>query len=113
MTAEQKWFSLSPPGGHALECAICARTIELEGPVLDHHPGACPHCAAEAAFLRWKDRTLQVVPARAPAAFAAFLRWAQQQLDELEYVELLCAFETIADAMSAAPCTVARGGQAR
>jgi hypothetical protein len=55
----------------------------------------------ESAFLNWKDRTVQVVPNNAPPAFAAVLRLGQQHLDELEYVEFICALEEIADAMSA------------
>jgi hypothetical protein len=55
----------------------------------------------ESAFLNWIGRTVQIVPNNAPPAFAAVLRWGQQHLDELEYVELICALEEIADAMNA------------
>jgi hypothetical protein len=55
----------------------------------------------EAAFLNWKGRTLQIVSKNAPPALAAVLRWGQQHLDELEYVEFLCALEEIADSLNA------------
>jgi hypothetical protein len=41
------------------------------------------------------------MPKNAPAVFAAFIRWGQQHLDELEYVEFVCALEEIADATNA------------
>jgi hypothetical protein len=53
-------------------------------------------------FLAWKNRTLQIVPKNAPASFAAVIRWGQQQLDELEFDELFCALEEMADAITAA-----------
>jgi hypothetical protein len=57
----------------------------------------------ESAFLNWKGRTVQVVPGSGPPAFVAVLRWCQQHLDELEYVEFVCALEEIADALTAVP----------
>jgi hypothetical protein len=94
------WFSFSSPGSTALHCAACGEEVEL-GPSLDHHPGCCPSCGVESAFLNWKRRLVQIVPQSAPPAFAAVLRWGQQHLDELEYVEFVCALEEIADSISA------------
>jgi hypothetical protein len=54
----------------------------------------------ESAFLNWKARVVQIVPRDAPAALVAVLRWCQQHLDELEYVELVCALEELADAIN-------------
>ena len=57
----------------------------------------------ECVFLNWKGRLVQIVPSRAPDVFVAVLRFLQQRLDELEYVELLCALEEIVDALNL-PC---------
>lgn len=104
MSADRSgWFSFSSPGSTALRCAACGRDIDA-GRGADHHPGCCPKCGVESAFLNWKDRTLQVVPNNAPPAFVLALRFAQDHLDELEYVELICALEEMADALK--PTTV-------
>ncbi len=94
------WFSFSLPARTALLCAACGQEID-PGRSADHHPRWCPKCGVESAYLNWKGRVVQVVPDRAPPALAAILRWAQQHLDELEYVELVCALEEIADSISA------------
>jgi hypothetical protein len=88
------------PGSTTLHCAVCEREIDLESPTADHHPRCCPNCGVESAYLNWKSRILQIVPKNAPPALAAVLRWGQQHLDELEYVEFICALEEIADALS-------------
>jgi hypothetical protein len=99
-TRQPTWFSFSPPASTALHCAACGQEIDL-GPAADHHPRWCPKCRVESAFLNWKDRLVQIVPGKAPPPFLAVLRWAQQHLDELEYVEFVCALEEIADSMNA------------
>lgn len=96
---KQTWFSFSVPASTSLHCAACGQEID-RGPGADHHASYCPKCRVESAFLNWKGRTVQVVPRNAPPAFAAFLRWGQEHLDELEYVEFVCALEEIADAIS-------------
>ena len=96
------WFSFSSPESTALHCAGCGQEIDL-GAVADHHPRYCPKCRVESVFLHWKGRALQIVPHNAPPAFVAVLRWGQQHLDELEYVEFVCALEEIADSINAAP----------
>jgi hypothetical protein len=100
-TPRPTWFSFSSPHGTSLLCAACGQEIDLGWPAADHHPRYCPKCGVESAFLNWKSRTLQIVPQNAPPAFAAVLRWGQQHLDELEYVEFVCALEEIADAINA------------
>jgi predicted RNA-binding Zn-ribbon protein involved in translation (DUF1610 family) len=94
------WFSFSSPESPSFPCAACGQQIDL-GRTADHHPGYCPHCGEESAFLNWKGRTVQIVPKKAPPPLAGLIRWAQQHLDELEYVELICALEEIADAINA------------
>lgn len=97
---KQSWFAVSFPNGTVLRCAACAQDIDLRFPTADHHPRVCPACGAESAFLNWKGRTLQVVMDHAPRPLVDAIRWAQQHLDELEYVELVCALEEIAGAMT-------------
>ena len=71
-----------------------------------------PKCGVESAYLTWKSRAIQVVPSKAPPVFATFLRWAQDNLDELDYVELMVAFAEIADALTANSASVAASAQA-
>src|SRR5690348_7629597 len=101
-TQRPTWFSFSSPGGRALRCAACGQEVDLGSPAADHHPGCCPKCGVESAFLNWKGRTVQIVPQNAPPAFAAVLRWGQEHLDELDYVEFISGLEEIADAINAA-----------
>jgi hypothetical protein len=96
---QQAWFALSPSDSTALRCAACANEVDL-GSTADHHPRVCPACGVESAFLNWKGRTVQIVMRSAPRTLAEAIRWSQQNLDELEYAELLCAFEEIADAVN-------------
>src|SRR3954452_2817064 len=94
------WFSFSAPGSTALHCAACGREVDLEIPAADHHPRSCPQCGVECAFLNWKRRIVQVVTKNAPPAFVAVLHWGQQHLDELDYVEFVCALEEMADVLA-------------
>src|SRR5262245_40416338 len=97
---QQAWYAVSAPNGTTLRCAECKNEFDLGFPGADHHPGVCPACGVESAFLMWKDRTVQIVMKNAPCALARAIRWSQQHLDELEYVELMCAVEEIADTLS-------------
>jgi hypothetical protein len=99
-TPRPTWFAFSSPESTTLRCAVCEQEVDLGFPTADHHPGYCPRCGVESAFLNWKGRTIQIVPKNAPPAFTAVLRWMQQHLDELEYVEFLCALEEIADSLN-------------
>jgi predicted RNA-binding Zn-ribbon protein involved in translation (DUF1610 family) len=101
ITRTRPWFSFSAPNSTVVRCSACGQSIDL-GPMADHHPARCPHCGVESAFLNWNARIVQVVPQHAPPAFIAALRWAQQNLDELEYVELICALEELAEGTSRA-----------
>jgi hypothetical protein len=48
---------------------------------------------------------LQVVPSHAPDVIRRALRFVQQDLDELEYAELLVALEEVMDALHAPSLT--------
>jgi hypothetical protein len=85
-----------------LRCAECRNEFDLGFPAADHHSRVCPVCGVESVFLAWKGRTLQIVMKNAPRALAETIRWSQQHLDELEYVEMLCALEELADTLNAA-----------
>jgi hypothetical protein len=99
-TQRPTWFSFSSPESTTMHCAVCGQGID-PGPAADHHPRYCPKCGVESAFLSWKGRTVQIVPKNAPPVLAAVIRWGQQHLDELEYVEFICALEEIADSINA------------
>jgi hypothetical protein len=101
-TVSQTWFACSLAGATTLRCAACKSDIDLQFPAADHHPRVCPACGVECAFLDWQGRIIQVVTDRAPPAFAEGVRWAQRQLDELEFVELLCALEEISAVLNGA-----------
>src|SRR5438128_1704384 len=97
MNASQaSWYAYSSSRGTDLRCAACQNDIELGFPTADHHPRVCPACGIECAFLNWRDRIIQILMDRAPRPLVEALRWSQKHLDELEYVELLCALEEIA-----------------
>ncbi|HEX8251235.1 MAG TPA: hypothetical protein VF599_23890 [Pyrinomonadaceae bacterium] len=66
---------------------------------LDHHPGVCPICDIECAFLDWKDRKIQIVPQNSPPVLANTIRYLQMNFGELEYVELLACLDEMADAI--------------
>jgi hypothetical protein len=104
--AQQLWYSFSSPDRTTLRCAECGNSFDLAFPATDHHPRICPVCGVECVFLSWKGRTLQIVLKNTPPALAEALRWGQQHLDELEFVELLCALEEMSDALN--PASLAR-----
>src|SRR5438132_5722237 len=94
-----RWFSLSAEGGTVLRCAECGNSFDLEAPSLDHHPRVCPVCGVECVYLDSKRRIIQIVLNNAPPVLAESIRIMQDRFDELEYVELLVAFEELADAL--------------
>jgi hypothetical protein len=106
-TPQTDWLACTGPDGTVIRCAVCHNEIDLQVAVADHHPRVCPACGVDCAFLPWKKQTIQVVMGRAPGPLAGVIRWAQKHLDELEFVELVCAIEeiaqTIARACGAAP----------
>jgi hypothetical protein len=103
------WYAFSDESKTALRCAACHSTIDLGFPQLDHHPSVCPRCGLECAFLNWKGRMVQLVPSKAPAVIQLALRFAQQQFDELEYVEFVIALQELMDELYTADIA-AQGG---
>lgn len=97
MSTAPSWYAFTDEHGTALRCAACGSGIDLEGPSADHHPGSCPRCRVECAFLNWKGRLVQLVPDNAPAVVRQALRFMQQQFDELEYVEFVVALQQLMD----------------
>jgi hypothetical protein len=96
-TTLTSWYSFSDEGTTALRCAACQRLVDLEMPRIDHHPRVCPWCKVGCAFLNWKGRVLQIVPARAPAVIQQLLGFAQRQFDEIEYAELVTSMQELMD----------------
>lgn len=96
-TTAASWYAFTGEQATMLRCAACHSHVELGGPRLDHHPGRCPRCGVECAFLNWKGRLLQLVPGNAPAVVRQTLRFVQQQFDELEYVEFIVALQELMD----------------
>ncbi len=105
--APQAWFAWGPEGTPGLRCAVCRTAIDLGSASADHHPRVCPACGVACVFVDWKGRLLQIVTDRAPRALAEGICWAQERLDELDYVELLCALEEIAGALTGQPANAA------
>jgi hypothetical protein len=91
------WYAIGEERSHALRCAACRNVVDLGNSSLDHHSRTCPQCGTACAFLNWKERLVQVVPGNAPAVIQRALRCAQQEFDELEYVEFLVALEELMD----------------
>jgi RNA polymerase subunit RPABC4/transcription elongation factor Spt4 len=93
------WLAVGSQGRHALACAKCGREIDLGLPSLDHHSAACPSCGVESVFFTWDDVLVQVVLETAPEELVRTLRWAQENLDEVEFLTLLCNLGTIQSAI--------------
>ncbi len=102
-TTRPAWHAYSLPNSTTLRCACCSNEIDLQFPTADHHPRVCPACGIACAFLNWESRIIQIVTSEAPRPLAEVIQWAQKHLDELEYVELLCALEEMADAIRGEP----------
>jgi hypothetical protein len=105
-TTRPAWYAYSLPNSTALRCACCSNEIDLHFPTADHHPRVCPACGIACAFLNWQSRIIQIVPSEAPRPLAEVIHWAQRHLDELEYVELLCALEEMTEAMIREPVAI-------
>lgn len=101
MLEESKdWYAISSDKSTVLRCAFCKNEFDLGFTPLDHHPGVCPVCGVECVYLNWKGRIVQIIIKNAPPVLVQAVRWAQAHLDELEYVELVCALEELSDAMT-------------
>jgi hypothetical protein len=101
-TKRSAWYAFSEEGATTLHCAACHSAIDLEAPMLDHHPRVCPRCGVDCAFLNWKGRVLQLVSSKAPSVIGRALGFAQQDFDELEYAEFVVALEELMDDLYAA-----------
>ena len=83
-----------------LVCANCGQEVDLLYPSVDHHPSVCPSCGIPCLFFSWKDQLVQIVPGDAPDALRWMIDWAQQELNELEFVDILVAFDQIGACLS-------------
>ena len=93
----KNWYSLG--NYERTECTNCSKE-QSNIASLDHHPMICPNCQIECI---WYDlgsgRTIQIVPSLAPIEFRLFIKWSQKELDELEFLELIMAFEELGQAI--------------
>ena len=87
------WFTLASRESEHGPCPRCGQPLSNEVPSLDHHLFECMHCSAR--IFRWSfDRQdLRISVDDAPTTVKQFLFWANEALDELEFVELVVAFE--------------------
>jgi phage FluMu protein Com len=99
------WYAFGEEGSTVLRCAACQNAVDLEVLGVDHHPRICPRCKVECAFLNWKGRVLQIVPANAPSVIQRALVFAQQEFDELEYAEFVSALQELMDDLYSAVLT--------
>lgn len=93
-----KWFSVGDSKSFC--CSSCNGRVEITEGGLDHHSTRCPICNIECVIIEW-NKWIQVVTKKAPPQFQSFILWAQNNLDELEFVELLCNLEEIGEELSA------------
>jgi hypothetical protein len=99
-TSGKPWLALGLPPKHWIHCASCGQEFDATGMTADHHPSVCPRGGVECLFLYWKGHAVQIVTESAPPTLLRLIRWAQQNLDELEFTELLCDLEGLADALA-------------
>jgi hypothetical protein len=89
----QKWFQYGD--WKSITCVNCTDIIE-DMTWSDHQPRICPSCNIECIYYDMGNRRMvQIVPEFAPETFQAFLNWTRKELDEIEVVELFCAFEAL------------------
>ncbi|WP_420571671.1 hypothetical protein [Kordia sp.] len=91
---ENKWYTIS--NRYKNLCGNCK--FESKGlQNLDHHNSICPNCNIECIWFSFeKDKTLQIIPKYAPEQFQKFISWSQNELDELEFLELIVNIEELA-----------------
>jgi hypothetical protein len=94
----KSWHAISAPNERALRCASCGGEFDAGALLGDHHPRVCPVCGVECLVLDWKRLCVQIVVNDAPPVLTRAIRWAQKELDELEFTELLCTLEDLAEA---------------
>ena len=90
---QKQWYSIG--NYNQIECGNCNK---IQGNVvsMDHHSGECPDCKIECI---WYDlgngKGIQIISSNAPIEIQSFIKWSQKELDELEFLNLIIAFETL------------------
>lgn len=94
---ETSWFSATSALGIDANflCASCQEHIDIGRPSCDHHPQICPACGIACLYISGTATNFQILPELAPAPLRAAIRWAQENLDEIEFVELMVALEEL------------------
>lgn len=85
---ETSWFSATSAFGIDANflCASCQEHIDIGRPSCDHHPQICPACGIACLYISGTATNFQILPELAPAP---------QNLDEIEFVELMVALEEL------------------
>lgn len=92
------WMSIGDYSG--VKCINCNVLIK-DAHAVDHHSGYCPNCQEESIFFDFgENRVLQIALEKSPSTFQKFIKWSQVELDELEIVELIVAFEEMSNKTS-------------
>jgi hypothetical protein len=88
---------LSKGTSESVTCMNCFQRVPNIG-YIDHHVGVCPHCNISCIFFSIVfdyNRLVQVIPEHCPPEFQRFIQWAHEELNELEFIMLLTAFDEI------------------
>lgn len=94
----KSWYSLG--NYEKIKCSNCG-TEQCNIQALDHHLMICPACQIQCIWYDLGNRkVLQVIPSFAPIEFRKFIQWSQQELDELEFTELIVSFEELGKAIN-------------
>lgn len=93
----KNWYKVSRKNKSI--CGNCEKSFD-KVVSLDHHSGYCPNCQIECIWFYFEEnKTLQIIPEYAPKEFVLFIKWAQNELDELEFLELIVSFEEISKSL--------------
>ena len=94
----KNWYNLGTY--EQIKCSNCNKK-QHDIQTMDYHPMICPECQIECIwFDLGNEKVLQIIPSFAPKEFRMFIQWSQKELDELEFIELIVAFEELGKAIN-------------
>jgi hypothetical protein len=88
------WIRKIPRSKREYSCPSCGYAVSASIPSLDHHLHPCRRCGQLSFFWTADRDNIQICVDLAPVEVGSFLKWSSASLDELQFVELLCAIET-------------------
>ena len=89
------WIELAPIGAEHILCPRCGQRTSTEVPFIDHHISECTSCSARTFWWSFGQHHVRVSVDDAHPSFKHFLLWANEELDEVEFLELMVVFEEI------------------